>query len=74
MEVNGFQNRRRYLCNAALREIKDAEEKGQLRFENASYPSGGRSWDIQIHIHKGVGAHAAWSCYIPAQSCMDGHQ
>lgn len=30
MEVKGFQNRRRHLCNAALREIKDAEERGQL--------------------------------------------
>lgn len=66
MEVNGFQKRRRYLCNATLREIKDAEERGQLSPESPSSPLGGRSWDIQTHVHAWV--HSAWFCCIPKRS------
>ena len=40
MEVNGFQNRRRYLCNAALRETKDAEERGRLGSGECLLPVG----------------------------------
>lgn len=36
--------------------------------ESAFSPLGGRSWDTQTHIHT-WGAHSAWFCYIPAQSC-----
>ena len=38
MEVSGFQNRRRYSCDAALREIKDAEERGQLKSRELLLP------------------------------------
>lgn len=42
--------------------------EGSWGAESAFSPWGGRSWDTQTHIHT-WGAHSAWFCCIPAQSC-----
>lgn len=54
MEVNGFQNRRRYLCNAALKERKDAEERGQLGSGERLLPVGRKELGhTDTHSHMG---------------------
>lgn len=61
------------MCNAALREIKDAEERGQLGCGERLCPVGGRSWDTQTHIHTRGGLTLPGSAVSQLRVAMDEH-
>lgn len=72
MEVNGFQNRRRHLCNAALREIKDAEERGQLGCGERLLPVGRKELGHTDTFTRG-GLTLPGSAVSQLRVAMDGH-